>query len=673
MRFIKVYMAMRKIYIIGFIVFYFQSSYAQDYTLIYHPQINNMIEQIDHSDYFDYLNERLINPLDINSVTKEDLLSLGILDDEQIENLLFYIYTNGPITNFGELRMVEGFDFNTMNVIKPYFIIKPLTHNKKISNYLKQNFIFRTNCSFPFRSAFKMKNDSLLYANKKYYGDPVSLSVKYNMNWNNKYSFGINIDKDPGEQLRTIPDYLSFYFSLDGTKILRRLVAGDFKANFSQGLILNNGFSISAMLDDSFRKLRSIPFRKHSSWNETDYLRGVAAYFELRQYSLATFFSYKDLDASVKDSVFTSINKSGLHRTHNEIQNKRSITESLYGFSLSRHFLNARIDLSVLYTKFSINGKRLLNSFEKYSFNGDKNLNVSLGWSFNHSVFFLRGEEAISKSGGIALINYIQIKPLSDLFLTIGQRYLSPEYHSFHGKSYVISNLNNEEGYYFKMNYQPSRVLYISGYIDFFRIPLMKSSSPFPSNGFNSCIDMEFNFNTKCKLNFRAKRSLKDIEEKEDCDNSVNYYLLSSYRDNFQLSLTSAFDERLISYTSINYMFQSGSADKKDYGFHLSQSIKYKWKNIDLLASLSVFYSDKNSLSFYSLNRQVSTGVLFSRLTGSGYKLGTSLKWNINQDNRLAFSYSYLKRRDLLNLYSGLNLLPSNFENMLSLSYSIRI
>lgn len=647
-------------------------SFAQDYSFILHPYMYSIFEEKYSQEYFENLNHYLLNPIDLNNTTKDELSGLGLLDLQQIENLLFYLYTNGEINNMGELRLVEGFDYNLINLIKPYLIIKPLINKSSKKIFVKQTLIFKSHISFPFRDGYAAKTDSLLYANKKYFGDPLSFAFKYNISLNNGYSWGILAEKDPGERFKALPDYLSFYFSIDGKNILKRFVVGDFKVNISQGLIINNGFTLNAMMDNSFRKLKAIPIRKHNSWNESDYLRGAASYFEFKNHSLTTFISYKNMSTSIKDSLIVSINKSGLHRSFTEIQNKKNITESIYGLSWSTYFSKARIDFSILYTKFSMSANRLLNTFEKYSFNGNHNMNYSFGWSFNNSIFYFRGEEAISKSGGVAFTNYIQLKPINELFITVGQRYYSPKYHSFYGKSFGFSSLNNEEGYLFKLDYQPFSRIVISACFDFFRIPLMKASSPFPSNGYNAYFNCNYSINALFDIKFRYKRNLKEKEEKEDLDDSDCFVLLESYKDTYQFSLTSKMTDSFFAFTGFDYSFQSGSAEKKDQGFHVSQTIKWIYKNIDLVAALSVYYSDRGNISFYSVNKQISTGVLFSRLSGSGYKTGTSVRWNINKNCKISVSYSYLKARNKDSLYSGINLLPYNYENMLSIYYSWR-
>lgn len=663
---------MKQIMIVFFLLMVQLSAYSQDYSFILHRGMLSIQEDVNSQGFYDNLNNYLINPIDLNQVTKDDLLCLGLLNEDQIENLLYYLYTNGEIQNLGELRLVEGFDHDLIQLVKPYLTIKPKIDPRSKSVYFKHNFVFRSQIAYPFRDGFLDKTDSLLYINKKYYGDPLSLGLKYSTSCSNGLAWGISSEKDPGETLGRFPDYFSFYFSMEGKKYLKRLIAGDFKISLSQGLIINNGFSMNAMMDNSFRRMKSIPIRKHNSWNESDYLRGVSAYFEFDKHSLTTFVSYKNIDATIKDSSIVSINKSGLHRNIKELQNRKNVTEAIYGLSWSTYFPHARIDFSFLYSQFSLDAKRLLNAFDDYAFNGNRNLNLSFGWSFNKSIFFFKGEEAISKSGGYALSNSIQLKPIPELFMTIGQRFFSPDYHSFYGKYYGNSSLNNEEGYLFKLDYQPFSKVNLSGCFDFFRIPLMKASSPFPSNGYNAFVNLGLSLNPLFSLNLRYKRNLKEKEEKEELDDTDYFVLLESYRDTYQVTLTTRLSDLFLVYTAVDYSFQSGSADNRDQGYHISQSLKYSLHRLHIMAALSVYYSDRGKLSFYSVNKQIQTGTLFSRLSGSGYKLGASMKWEITDQCKLSLSYSFLKARGKDNLYSGLNLLPDNFENMLSINYSWR-
>ena len=67
--------------------------------------------------YMEELSDYLINPLNINEATKEDLECFPFLSDRLIENILYYLYKYGPMMTNKELMMVEGMDKSTFHLL----------------------------------------------------------------------------------------------------------------------------------------------------------------------------------------------------------------------------------------------------------------------------------------------------------------------------------------------------------------------------------------------------------------------------------------------------------------------------------------------------------------------------------------------------------------------------
>jgi hypothetical protein len=85
------------------------------------PMVENLVEQIAESreeEDFSFLYENLLelaeNKLNLNTATREQLQELYILNDEQIENLHYYLYRYGPMLSVYELGVIDGFDEQTI-------------------------------------------------------------------------------------------------------------------------------------------------------------------------------------------------------------------------------------------------------------------------------------------------------------------------------------------------------------------------------------------------------------------------------------------------------------------------------------------------------------------------------------------------------------------------------
>jgi hypothetical protein len=69
------------------------------------------------------LEQLLINPLDLNNATLNDLDKLSILNDFQIQSLIDYRNKFGQIISLNELNYMYGFNENTIRLIKPFVYI----------------------------------------------------------------------------------------------------------------------------------------------------------------------------------------------------------------------------------------------------------------------------------------------------------------------------------------------------------------------------------------------------------------------------------------------------------------------------------------------------------------------------------------------------------------------
>ena len=75
----------------------------------------NDIEQL-----FDELSYLSDHPLNLHTVTKQDLERLPFLSEIQIENILYYIYKYAPLVDCYELKNVEELDFQTITYLLPF-------------------------------------------------------------------------------------------------------------------------------------------------------------------------------------------------------------------------------------------------------------------------------------------------------------------------------------------------------------------------------------------------------------------------------------------------------------------------------------------------------------------------------------------------------------------------
>ena len=78
---------------------------AQEINLLLEEQLEELADDDETVNYDDLLQE-LSQPIDLNNATKEQLERLPFLSDQQIENILAYIYVHGPMQTMYESDLI---------------------------------------------------------------------------------------------------------------------------------------------------------------------------------------------------------------------------------------------------------------------------------------------------------------------------------------------------------------------------------------------------------------------------------------------------------------------------------------------------------------------------------------------------------------------------------------
>ena len=84
---------------------------------------NDEEEELNWENVIEELSERIQQPVNLNSATKEQLEQFPFLTDIQIENLLAYVYINGQMQTIYELQLVEEMDWETIHYLLPFVCV----------------------------------------------------------------------------------------------------------------------------------------------------------------------------------------------------------------------------------------------------------------------------------------------------------------------------------------------------------------------------------------------------------------------------------------------------------------------------------------------------------------------------------------------------------------------
>lgn len=598
-------------------------------------------------EYYDRLVELHENPLNINSATTDQLLSIPVLDEYQVEKIEEYIYLHGRMTSLGELQLVDGIDYKTRRLLSLF--VYPGDGRRKsdrtytfkdVMRYGRSTLILKGEIPLYRRDGFKSHSAEVLsrYPNKEYIGNAFQHNLRYTFSWNDRIKFGFSADKDAGEPFigTTAPvyDFLSAYFQLKDKGHLSNLLIGNIKASFGRGLVMNGGFGLGKnMMTDQYDRQPSA-LRPHSSVSETGYLTGIGSTLSFGHADITALFSYTGMDATLTaDGYVSSIKTDGYHRTPLEISKRNNLHELLAALHAGWHHngITAGATFSAVSFDrgFRWSGKSYLSPLSQdYLY-----WNAGVDYSIRRSGFSFSGETAICDNLSIATVNAFSLKLPGRYRLMLLYRDYSPRYNSFHGGSVAEGNLRNERGAYVGFSGR-LKDIDVSAYFDCFHFPEPGSNVSEPSDG----LDFQFQLSRNKRNspdNWQARYRFKYKEQDSKTLSAV------SGKSTGRLKLQ--WNRDISKKSSVQTRFDFVHTQFADSGFEKGFSIggTYSVKTADDRFSASVSFSGFLTDSYNTSISVYEKGLLYSfnfiTLYGKGLRGAAVVKYTITPSLTVMF------------------------------------
>ena len=188
-----------------------------------------------------------------------------------------------------------------------------------------------------------------------------------------------------------------------------------------------------------------------------------------------------------EDIFISSLQLSGLHRTPTEINYKDQVRESNLGGNIQYSSPNRQLQLGInsLFTRYNQPFLRNPQIYNQFEFSGQEN-HIHSGYiSYNIQNYFLFGETAISKSGGMGSVLGVMSSLSRTVDLSLLWRKFDRSFHTFYGNSFSENTRPiNEEGIYLGLNFRPNIKYNWSIYYDQFKFPWIKFRTYSPSEGY---------------------------------------------------------------------------------------------------------------------------------------------------------------------------------------------
>jgi hypothetical protein len=570
-------------------------------------------EEIENSVVIENMYEELLNletnPLNLNTVKKEELESIPLLSSEEVNMIFDFLKHNRPVMTVYELRNVKKLSYRTIQLIIPFFYVgEEDSDSNREYKFSQHDIQIRFDKTLTPRAGYGSFSDSILerYPNRKYRGEDFYNSVRYSLKYREKIQMGITAEKDAGEPLlkqgyKKGYDHYGFHFIINNSGRLKTLAIGDYRISFGQGLILNNDFpgSKSWSIDNVAR--RTTGPKRHFSTTEYGFFRGGAAMFEFNNVSLTAFYSNRLIDTNISDSgEITSFKTDGLHRTPLEISKKKNTREQVIGTNINYRYNRFQTGISGVYHIYNKMYNPVLRDYNKYYLRDQSNLNASIDYSYQLPGFILAGETAIAKNGAVATINSLQYRPVTDISFTLLYRKYPITYNALHAQAFSEgSRVQNENGIFIATAFKP------------------------------------------------VKRKEKNLDNPELEEKSVLPYITNKLRLRYSQENSSGWNFR----STVDFARYYAKYQSHERGVMISQNIGFRGgKGINVDSYLAWFNSDTYNSRLYSYERNILSTFYMPSFYGKGIRLALSAKFEITPQLTLSAKAGYTNyfNRDII-------------------------
>lgn len=596
--------------------------------------INNSVNTLNWENKLEELSTRLQEPVNLNTATREQLEQFPFLSDIQIEHLLAYIYIHGQMETIYELQLIEDMDRQTIQYLLPFVCIKAINNEpafrwktmlKSAAKYGMSEVLTRMDIPFYKRKGYE----------HTYLGPAVYNSVKYSFRYSDRLYAGVVAEKDAGEPFAALHnrygyDYYSFYLLLKNCGRLKALAVGNYRLSFGQGLVISTDYLMGKTIYASSFNNRSSGIKKHSSTDEYNYFRGIAATVALtKHWDISGFYSHRSLDGVITNEEITSIFKTGLHRSQKEADKKHLFTLQLTGGNVSYQQNRIRLGITGIYYVFNRPYEPELTGYSKYNLHGNDFYNLGIDYAYRWHRFSFQGETAIGKQGWASL-NRFQYSPVQDVQLMLIHRFYSYNYWAMFAHSFGEgSTTQNEQGYYLGLEISPFAYWKFFASFDLFSFPWKRYRVNKPSRGMDGLIQATFTPRTYLSMELKYRYKQKE----RDWTGSKGMLTLPIFHHQFRYRLNYSFKDVFSSRTTLDYNHFHSQDRAADIGYQVTQMISSQlpWARLFADVQGSYFFTDSYDSRIYAAEK----GLLYTFYTpsfqGRGFRCSVRLRYELNK------------------------------------------
>ena len=638
-------------------------------------QIERLAEDSDEDIDFEELLENYIffseNPININSEDVMQLVELRLLSVFQYEELKRYRRYYGDFLFLEELEMVEGFDEQTLAIIRPVvYVGKDQSKDKltlnKMARYGKHQIVGRYEQIIEKQQGYEPYDDSLLLAkpNSRYLGSPQKYQFKYTYNYRNRIRAGFVLKKDAGELFFTDKvsdtiqallgknyrkgfDFFGFHLYAKDLGIVKAAVLGDYQLAFGQGLTMWSGLSFGKAGAGSSVMKQGRGIIPKGSASEYSFMRGTAVTLGGGPFRGTLFYSNRWIDANV--SVFdtidnelaefvSSLQETGYHRTIGELQDRHAIRQQVIGGHLSYAMNHFEVGYTAHHTWLSAPLQLSPSHYNQFYFQGQRLTNQGIDFKYVKGKYALFGEVAMSmnfdstalacvSSGSTTLSRFaglvgLTVKPAGYLNFTLMYRDFGRAYQNLFSNAFGEGSRNQgQRGIYLGVEAAPAPYWHILAYADQFQFTWLTSQVYAPSRGHDYYLRISHSFNrrTHAYLQFRSKTKMKNSTDGFVFTHYPISYTKNAVRFNINYQMGSNFHFC----NKAEYAHYRNDDGINEHGYFLCQDVAYKPENkpFSLTFRYAIFDAKDYNARIYTYESDILYSFSVPALYGKGMRV----------------------------------------------------
>ncbi|TAH43313.1 MAG: helix-hairpin-helix domain-containing protein [Bacteroidetes bacterium] len=601
--------------------------------------LENEIEKNEQSqeDYtqFEAIEQFSHSPLKLNSASELELRSFPYLNEFQIQAILKHRQNYGHFIALEELQVVDGFNADNIRTIKPMLSIGQSAGQKNISvrNIIKEG---QSTIMFRYQKYLTKETDE-----QSYPGTPEKLYLRYKYQLADRIRLGLTAEKDPGEYFfqNSVSkgfDFYSGHLIIKSRSFLRQVSLGDYSVQHGQGLVMWSGMGFGKSSEVLAIQKTGGAIKPYTSVDENNYLRGICLSTTIKNWNSDFFYSSHRKDGNlqiVEDrETVSSLQSSGYHRTEAELEDRKSVKETIIGTKIDKSFGALKLGSIAYLTKFSKPIEKEKALYNQFEFRGSENLNYGINGSYLYKNISSFAEISRSLNGGTAILfgSLIHLHPKLSYAFT--WRNYDSDYQALQSGGFAEnSKTANENGIFSGIQLRLPKNLILSAYADYFVFPWLKFGVDAPSSGYEYLIQLKWKpkrtFETY--LLFKSKTKEQNAASTNATLNHLEKNRHCNFRWNLRIKLSDSWDWG----SRIENSFNKKANQKNTYGFVLYQDLIFHPLNSPISFGLryALFETEDYDTRIYAYENDVLFSYSIPAMQGKGERMYINVHYRMSR------------------------------------------